>query len=96
MAPKHGQRSRGRLAKIFVDQMVEYTECEVEELINLMENSNELKKRVLEYRARSLTLQVSGNIYNYPMFILKFYFIFIIYNSTSILKNVPSIPTFHH
>ena len=35
--PKHGQRSRGRPAKTFVDQMVEDTECEVEELINLME-----------------------------------------------------------
>ena len=39
--PKHGQRSRGRPAKIFVDQMVENTECEVEERINLMENRDE-------------------------------------------------------
>ena len=28
--PKHGQRSRDRPAKTFVDQMVEDTECEVE------------------------------------------------------------------
>ena len=51
--PKHDQRSRGRPAKTFVVQMVEDTECEVEELINLMENRNEWKKRVLECRASS-------------------------------------------
>ena len=51
--PKHGQRSRGRPAKTFVDQMVEDTECEVEELINLIENRNEWKKRVFECRASS-------------------------------------------
>ena len=39
--PKNGQRSRRRLAKTFLDQMVEDTECEVEELINYMENINE-------------------------------------------------------
>ena len=39
--PKHGQRSRGRQAKTLVDQRVEDTECEVEELINLMESRNE-------------------------------------------------------
>ena len=38
--PKHGQRSRGRPASTFVDQMVEDTEFEVEELINLKENRN--------------------------------------------------------
>ena len=53
MDSQHGQRSRGRPAKTFVDQMVEYTECEVEELINLMENRNECKTRVLECRAIS-------------------------------------------
>ena len=51
--PKYGQRSRGRPAKTFVYQMVEDTECEVEELINLMENKDEWKKRVFECRASS-------------------------------------------
>ena len=51
--PKHGQRSRGSPAKTFVYKMVEYTKFEVEELINLMENRNEWKKRVLECRASS-------------------------------------------
>ena len=51
--PKHGQRSRGRPAKTFVDQMVEETECEVEEMINFMDNRDEWKKRVLECRASS-------------------------------------------
>ena len=41
------ERSRGRPAKTFVDQMVENTECEVEELINVMESINKWKKRVL-------------------------------------------------
>ena len=36
--PKHGHRSCGRPDKTFVYQMVEDTECEVEELINLMDN----------------------------------------------------------
>ena len=51
LTPKHGQRSRGRPAKTFVDQMLEYTECEVEDLINLMDNIYEWMKRVLECRA---------------------------------------------
>ena len=51
--PKNGKRSRVRPAKKFVDQMVEDTECEVEELINLMDNRDEWKKRVLECRASS-------------------------------------------
>ena len=48
--PKHGQRSHGRPANTFIDQMVEVTECEVEELINLMDTRDEWKKRVLECR----------------------------------------------
>ena len=51
--PKHGQRSRGRPANTFVDQMVEYIECKVEELINLMDNRDEWKKHVLECRENS-------------------------------------------
>ena len=45
--------SAGRPAKTFADQMVEDTECEVEELINLMDNRDEWKKCVLECRASS-------------------------------------------
>ena len=45
--------SRGRPAKTFVYQMVEDIECEVEELINLMDNRDEWKKRILEFRASS-------------------------------------------
>ena len=52
--PKHDQRSRGRPAKTFVDQMIEDIEYEMEELINVMENRNEWKKRVLECRVSSI------------------------------------------
>ena len=50
---KHGQSYRGRPAKTFVDQMVEDTECEEEELINLMNNMDEWNTRVLECRESS-------------------------------------------
>ena len=50
--PKHG-RSSGRQANTFVDQTEEDTECEVEELTNLMDKRDEWKKRVNECRTSS-------------------------------------------
>ena len=51
--PKHGKRSRGRPAKTFVDQLVDDTECNVDELMNAMNDRDEWKLRVNECRASS-------------------------------------------
>ena len=51
--PKHGKRSRGRPAKTFVDQLVDDTECNVDELMNAMNDRDEWKLRVNECRAGS-------------------------------------------
>ena len=69
--PKRGQRSREIPAKPFVDQMVEDTKCEVDELINLMDNRDEWKKRVLECRASSTwIIDRSGVFINNCIFML--------------------------
>ena len=51
--PKHGKRSCGRPAKTFVDQLVDDTECNVDELMNAMNDRDEWKLRVNECRASS-------------------------------------------
>ena len=42
LTPEHGEHSSGRPANKFVDQMLEDTECEIEELIHLMDNRDKL------------------------------------------------------
>ena len=51
--PKNGKRSRGRPAKTFVDQLVDDTECNVDELMNEMNDRDEWKLRDNECRASS-------------------------------------------
>ena len=51
--PKHVKRSRGRPAKTFVDQLVDDTEYNVDELMNAMNDRDEWKLRVNECRASS-------------------------------------------
>ena len=51
--PKHGKRSNGRPAKTFVDQLVDDTECNVDELMNAMNDRDEQKLRVNECREGS-------------------------------------------
>ena len=49
--PRHGRRSRGRLAKTFVDQLMEDTSCNYEELSNAMMNREEWRVRVNQCRS---------------------------------------------
>ena len=54
--PQHGQRSRGRPAKTYIDQLVEDTECTLDKLINAIYMENDIygwRKRVNECRASS-------------------------------------------
>ena len=51
--PQQGQRSRGRPAKTYVDQLVEDTECTLEEIPNAMNDRDGWIKRVNECRASS-------------------------------------------
>ena len=51
--PIHGRRSRGRPAKTFVDQLIEDTSCNYEELPNAMMNREEWRVRVNQCRASS-------------------------------------------
>ena len=51
--PQHGQRSHGRPAKTYIDQLVEDTECTLDELPNAMNDRDGWRKRVNECRASS-------------------------------------------
>ena len=44
--PQHGQRSRGRPAKTYIDQLVEDTECTLDELPNAMNDRDGMIKHV--------------------------------------------------
>ena len=51
--PQHGQRSRGRPAKTYTDQLVEDTECTLDVLPNTMNDRDGWRKRVNESRTSS-------------------------------------------
>ena len=51
--PQHGQRSRGRPANTYIDQLVEDTDCIFDELPNAMNDRDGWRKRVNECRASS-------------------------------------------
>ena len=51
--PIHGRRYRGRSAKTFVDQLMEDTSCNYEELPNSMMNREEWRVHVNQCRASS-------------------------------------------
>ena len=52
--PQHCQRSRGRPAKTYIDQLVEDTEYTLDELPNAMNDRDGWRKRVNECRASSI------------------------------------------
>ena len=51
--PQHGQRSRGRPANTYIDQLVEDTEYTLDELPNAMNDRDGWRKCVNECRASS-------------------------------------------
>ena len=51
--PTHGERKRGRPRKTYVDQLMEDTLCNVNELKTAMDDKDEWKKRVKNCRASS-------------------------------------------